>query len=391
MNRRLQLLSILTISAVMCFALPLQAQPAASPDDVVTVKVSGQGIDKDAAIKDALRNAIEKGGQSEIMAKSQTKDFALEYDIVLARSSGLVKDYKVLGEKTSDGLVTVEIEAKVSKKLIDATWGEVAILLKQLGRPKIMVFFTEVIHDLDRPEGTREVVQTDSVLGTQIERKLLKLGFKCVNAGQMKEIDRKKAEIAASEGDAGTLKSIASGYGAAIYIRGTSRASGPQRTNAAGIDLHMWETDATIQAFWTETGDSIFSNTMTGVRGGSRVAGPPGGRQTLEKTGAKLADASVFDLLEAWTRGTAGGVGDIIIDVSDVASVEQAIKIKKALEAIKGVEEVSKDGAKGTVKFTVTTNMNAENFVELLVDLKFEDFKLEVQDQKMKTISCKVK
>jgi hypothetical protein len=391
MNRRSYVFSLAVITAVIGLALLLPAQTARAQEDVATVKVTGQGIDKDAAVKDALRNAVEKGGLTEIASKSQTKDYALEYDVVLARSSGLVKDFKVLSEKQSDGLVTVEIEAKVNKKLIDATWGEVAILLKQLGRPKIMVFFTEVIHDLERPEGTREVVQTDSILGTQIERKLLKLGFKLVNAGQMKEIDRKKAEIAAAEGDAGTLKSIAGGYGAAIYIRGTSRASGPQKTTAAGIDLNMWETDATIQGFWTETGDAIFSNSMTGVRGGSRVAGPPGGRQAMEKTGQKLADASVFDMLEAWSRGTSGGVGDIIVEVKDVATVEQAIKIKKALEAIKGVEEVSKDGAKGTVKFTVVTSVNAENFVESVVEMKFEDFKLEVEDQKMKTIICKVK
>jgi len=391
MTRRSYLCTFAVITVAISLALLLPAPTARAQEDVAIVKVTGQGIDKDAAVKDALRNAVEKGGLTEIAGKSQVKDYALEFDVVLARSSGLVKDYKVLNERTSEGLVTVEIEAKVSKKLIDATWAEVTLLLKQLGRPKIMVFFTEVIHDLERPEGTREVVQTDSVLGTQIERKLLKLGFKLVNAAQMKEIDRKKAEIAAAESDAGTLKSIASGYGAAIYIRGTSRASGPQKTTAAGIDLNMWETDATVQGFWTETGDAIFSNSMTGVRGGSRVAGPPGGRQALEKTGQKLADASVFDMLEAWSRGTSGGVGDIIVEVKDVATVEQAIKIKKALEAIKGVEEVSKDGAKGTVKFTVVTNLNAENFVESVVELKFEDFKLEVEDQKMKTITCKVK
>ncbi len=366
------------------------AETVQADDDVVTVKVRGEGIDKDGAVKDALRKAIEAGGKNEIMSKSQTKDFALEYDVVLARASGLVKDYKILGESTRDGVTSVEIEAKVSKKLIDATWGEVTILLKQLGRPKIMVLFTEVIHDLERPEGTREVVQRSSVLGTAIERKLLKLGFKLVNPGQMKEIDRKKAEVAAAEDDTATLKQIATSYGAAVYIKGESRASGPQRTTAAGVDLYMWESDVTIQGFWTETGDSIFSNTMVGVRGGSRVGGPPGASKALETTGMKLADASVYDLLEAWTRGTAGGVGDIIVEVHNVGSITQGIAIKKALEEIKGVEEVNRDGAKGTVRFTVVTAMNAENFVEHVVELKFEDFKLEVEDQKMKTIICKI-
>lgn len=372
-------------------SLIMAAAQARAEDDVVTVKVQGQGIDKDGALKDALRKAIEQGGQAEIMSKSQTKDFALEYDVVLSRASGLVKDYKILGERSAQGVTFVDIEARVSKKLIDATWGEVAILLKQLGRPKIMVIFTEIIHDLDRPDPSREVVQKDSILGTAIERKLIKLGFKLVNPGQMKEIDRKKAEVAAMEDDADALKALAMNYGAQVYLKGVSRASGPEKTTAAGINLNMWETDVTIQGFWTETGDAIFSNTMTGVRGGSRVAGPVGGRQALEKSGVKLAESSVYDLLEAWTRGTAGGVGDVIVEVGNVADIKQGILIKKVLAEISGVEEVVKDGAKGTVKYTVQTNMNAEEFVEHLIEAKFEGFELDITDQKMKTITCRVK
>ena len=56
------------------------------------------------------------------------------------------------------------------KKILDATWGEVAILLKQLGRPKIMIIFTEIIHDVTRSEHGREVIQLDSILGAAIER-----------------------------------------------------------------------------------------------------------------------------------------------------------------------------------------------------------------------------
>ncbi|HUN81004.1 MAG TPA: hypothetical protein VMV81_05775, partial [Phycisphaerae bacterium] len=187
------------------------------------------------------------------------------------------------------------------------------------------------------------------------------------------------------------LKDLANTYGAAVFIKGTSRASGPEHTTAAGINLNMWETDVTIQGFWTETADAIFSNTMTGVRGGSRVAGPAGARQTLEKTGQKLADASIYDLLESWTRGTAGGQGDVIVDVGDVADIKQSIAIKKALESLKGVEEVVKEGVKGHVKYTLQTHMSAENVTEHLAELKFDGFTLDIEDQKAKTVVCKVK
>jgi hypothetical protein len=206
----------------------------------------------------------------------------------------------------------------------------------------------------------------------------------------MKEVDQKKIEAATAADDAAALKAVASSYGAAIYITGTARATGPERTTAAGVNLHMWETDVSIQGFWTETADAIFSNTMTATRGGSRVAGPAGATQTLEKTGMKLAEASVYDLLEAWTRGTSGGVGDIVIDMSNVADVKQTLAIKKALSEIQGVEEVTKEGVKGAVKFTVVTNMGAEEFLEHLAALEFEGFSIDVEDQKAKTIKCTV-
>lgn len=359
--------------------------------DVVTIKVQGQGIDKPGAINDALRKAVEQGGKNEIASRTKTKDFALEYDIVLSRASGLVKDYKVLSSRTRDGITTVEIEAQVSKTLIDATWADVAIQLKALGRPKIMVVFTEAVHDLDRPERNREIVQRDSILAARIERKLQKLGFKLVSPNQVKAIEKKQLEKATLEDDMAAIQAIASRYGAAVCLTGVSRATGPQRTTAAGIDLYMWETDATIRAFWTETADMIFTNSKTGIRSGSRVAGPIGGRKALEKTGEKLAEATVYDLLEAWTRGTAGGVGDIIIEVSNIAGVRQAIAIKKALATIQGVEDVTRDGVKGNVRYTVSINMGAEEFLEHLIELSFDGFELDVEDQKMKTIVCKIK
>ncbi len=391
MNTARRFRNYATVFLAICLVAVVPASIAGADDDIVVVKVKGEGIDKDAAIKDALRHAVEQGGKNEIASRSKTKDFALEYDVVLARANGIVKKYEVLKEKESGGVTTVQVEAHVSKKLVDATWADVAIKLKELGRPKIMVIFTEIIHDLDRVEANREVIQRSSVLGTQIERKLLKLGFKLVNPGQMKEIDRKKAEVAAMEDDTAALKALASNYGAAIYLKGESRASGPQRTTAAGIKLHMWETDVTIQGFWTETADAIFSNTLVGGRSGSRVAGPPGGRKALEKSGKKLADASVYDMLEAWAHGTLGGGGDIIVEIHNVANIKQAIQIKKALAKVKGVEEVHKEGVKGTVKYTVVTNMNAETYIEHMIEFSFDGFELDFQDQKLKTIICTVK
>ena len=71
----------------------------------------------------------------------------------------------------------------------------------------------------------------------------------------------------------------------------------------------------------------------------------------------------------------------MLIEVHDVANVRQAIRIKKALASVSGVEEVSKDGVKGNVRYTVTVNMGAEEFLEHLIELHFYGFELDVEDQ----------
>ena len=93
-------------------------------------------------------------------------------------------------------------------------------------------------------------------------------------------------------------------------------------------------------------------------------------------------------------RQAASGIAaEVAADVEALhgLTLEAKREIKKALAAIQGVEEVQRDGAKGTVKFTVVTPMGAEEFVEKLVEVTFEGFELEIEDQKMKTIICTCK
>ncbi|MFQ5424977.1 MAG: hypothetical protein ACE5F9_13495, partial [Phycisphaerae bacterium] len=59
------------------FAIALVVPLAAVGQDIVTIKVKGHGIGRDGAVKDALRKAVEQGGQNEIASRSKTKDFAL--------------------------------------------------------------------------------------------------------------------------------------------------------------------------------------------------------------------------------------------------------------------------------------------------------------------------
>ena len=109
------------VGSVLCVAVwafvwsvPVEAYG----QDVVKVKARGQGVDRDGAVKDALRHAIEKGGQSEIASRSKTKDFALEFDRFAGCSgpSRSSADRAGEGSSTRSFPISVSISARIASR-----------------------------------------------------------------------------------------------------------------------------------------------------------------------------------------------------------------------------------------------------------------------------------
>ena len=74
---------------------------------------------KSDALTEAFKNTLQKAVGVYIKAKSKVENFELTYNKILSESSGFVKNYKILKEKTEDGVYSVEIEAEVSGEKLD--------------------------------------------------------------------------------------------------------------------------------------------------------------------------------------------------------------------------------------------------------------------------------
>jgi len=376
--------------AIIC-SLPITPTLfAGSDENIVTVTVKGLGLDKDTALKDALRKAIEKGGRIKIYSESKTENYVLIRDTILARASGLIKDYKIISEGADDlGGYFVKITARVDRKLVDATWGQVEILLDQLGRPKILVSFVERIYDVSLPANRRERIDADSMLGNKIEELLTEKGFELVDKNQLNQLKKNKLVQATLKGDTQTIKQLAGQLGAEMFIVGNARGSGPQITNAYGTKLYMWETDVTLKAFWSETAQILFAKSEVGSRSGSRTPGPPGCKKAIAKAGDKLAKQCLLAILAKWSQTATGG-GKIIVEVKNI-SFKQMLKLQKALKKITGVKRVNRKWNKPTARYEITTTDSAETFVEKLADLTLPGFELDIEDQNFNTINATVK
>lgn len=366
----------------------IQAAPSAPQEDVVTLRIKGMGPDHDAALKDALRRAVEQGGRLEIYSQSETQNYQLVRDTILAQSSGLIREYRILGEGEDPvGGYYVEILAKVDRRIIDATWGQVKILLQQMGKPKILVNFVEKINDIALAN-RGEQIEVTSLLENKIEQLLVEKGFELVDKNQIERLKRDKLEEATIAQDTATVKQLATELGAEMFIVGFARASGPQISDAYGVRLFMWETDVTLKAFWSETGQILFNRSEVGTRGGSRAPGPPGAKDAIAKAGDKLAVECLQAILEKWSRTAVGG-GKVVLEISGLDFKKMMI-IQSGLQQIQGVQEVNRQWHKPVAKFEIGTVIPAEKFAEILSQMQFPNFALEIEDQKFNTIRASV-
>lgn len=383
----------LVLAAGFLLAVPgarAQDEPSAERprEDVVSVQVKGLGENHDVALKDALRQAIEKGGRLEVFAQSQTENFALVRDTVLAQATGLVKSYKILAEGEDPlGGYFVQISAEIDRRIIDATWGQVQILLKQMGKPRILVDVVEHINDIALTGSAQDRVEEAGILENKIEQLLVEKGFDLVDKKQIERLKRDRLDAAAKAKDVTAMKQLATELGAQMFIVGSARASGPEIENLYGVRTFMWEADVSLKAIWSETGQILFNRSLVGTRGGSRAPGPPGAKDALTKAGDRIAPECLQAILEKWSRQSVGG-GKIVLEVRGLNFQTSRI-LHDALKQMDGVSDVTRQWQKPVARYEIVAVPAAEQFAETLADTQFGGFWLEIEEQKFNTIQAR--
>ncbi len=357
--------------------------PAAAQDDVVEVTATGEGMSEDGARHDALRKALEKGGGVEISSHSQVENYQLMRDTIYARADGIVTDYKIIEEgEAAGGTRFCRIIAKVSKSAIASTWGEVQNVLDQVGRPGVAIY----IHE--RIDG---VVQDGSILEAQLENRLLKSGFNVYAGAHLQSLADKESADASSAQNLPKVQAIAKDYGTQIFITGTAQADAAGVRDIAGQAVAMYNGDATIKMYYTDTAQLLASESLANWRGGARgfhTVSPQAGKKALENAGVELVERCYQNVMRQWaTRISAGG--ELTLEVEGM-KIADAIRLKKKLKAIDPdrIRNVTHAMTKGIATFRIKAKMTAEELVEYLVEGEFAEM-IEVLDLKTNRIQAK--
>lgn len=103
---------IMMVALLLCLGFAPYAD--AADEGVIEVTATGIGKDSDAALKNALKNAVEQAMGSLIDSKIMIDNDEIIEDKILSHSGGFVQKHKIVeGPETSGGMVKVTIEAQV--------------------------------------------------------------------------------------------------------------------------------------------------------------------------------------------------------------------------------------------------------------------------------------
>ncbi len=374
---RLLRTTIIQLSLVVLLGQSTQAQ-----SDGVWVEDKGLGVTEEAALRDAMRNALSQGAGSEISSHSQTDNFELVRDAIYARADGFVSQVKVLGYSNAvGGLKSCRIRAFVKKGDVAASWGGVQNVLDQVGRPGIMVYVKETIDG---------VLQEGSVLEAHIENRFTKMGFDLYARSQLKAIEQKEMADAVANNNVSKMQAIAKNFHTQIFISGYANTNTAGSRNLAGQSTAMYNADGLLKMYHTDTGKLITSEVLTNCRGGARTAyagSHQGGRKALLNCAEELADRLYWSAMKSWSTQISAG-GTLVLEVQGVSAVD-AINIKRKLQdAVPDkIQSIHKSFSKGIATFRIQSTLSVDDLVIILSSGDLADF-MTIEDQQMGKIQA---
>ena len=137
------------------------------------VTVDGVGVDKDSAVRDAMRNAVENVIGTYIDSRTLVDKSVVALDEIYAKSQGFVKNINILNENRYGGeyrvTARIDVDTNPNAQLMNRL-----NMIMLLNDPRIAVVVVEKAVD-ENMGGTR--LSTDDVTESAMNEKLLDLGF----------------------------------------------------------------------------------------------------------------------------------------------------------------------------------------------------------------------
>lgn len=244
---------------------------------------------RDRAIDDAMNKLVKMKLGTSIEGKSVVQDFMLIESLVEAKSSGMVRNWKILKEGASEGAFVVTLRGEVYPSAVNDT---IEATLKNYGRPKFMVLIKETFEGkMNMPGFTVTELSIMEIMGNS--------GFEFVDAAMTQQLiqrDRYKMQRAINGQVAADVQDLLlDEVGAEVIIIGEAKTM-DQTAAMAGFAVNMKSKQAilNIKAIDVYTGRILATTSVNapGLHIDSATASKIAIQNVLKKVLGKVDDDS---------------------------------------------------------------------------------------------------
>lgn len=326
------------------------------------VTVTGLGADRDSALRDASRRAVEQVVGTFINSQTIMKNFAIELDEVYKKSQGFVKHITVLNEGMMDDAtykvtVKVDVDTNPDAKLMDSL-----TMIMRLNDPRIVVV---VLERNDEGQVVHNVL-AESALNSR----LLSDGFSHVlDAAQVADLQNVPLLKNLYEGKRGELMGEAD-HAADFLVIGTytkdeSKVSIPNYKESGMLETSIVNVKANlkIDVVSYHTGKIAGSFAVEGIGLENTISRAEDKAVTVA---AQRAADKLTETLKAHSAKNAQGI-EFIVTADNETILQQVIQMLRSLGTVNSVYIREQDGNKAVL--TVDSSYKPHEIVGQLRDI----------------------
>jgi len=343
-------------------------------------------IARDNAIQDALRKAVEQAVGTMVASETLVENFQVVKDNIYNKSTGYIKEYKIVKESPGKDLHTVTISAVVGTGDLKNDLGALGLLHARVGKPRTLFMIAEQNIGQEillywwgywGKGGAAFAGQSVemAVSETVLKEEFLNRGFNVIDISAVTgKFEISNAYRIADLTNTGAQE-IGRKMGAEIIIKGKALAKEGPRT--AGSSVGSYLADITLSVVRVDNGQVLASARNSAPA--RHVSQHVGGNQAIENAARGIADKLVEQITAKWTAETSGGQL-IQLTIRGLGGMKDLIKIKEFLRGkVRGVQNViQRSFEKGEAVLEVDAKSSAQQVGDELAAKPIQGLDLDI-------------
>lgn len=332
------------------FVFPAAAEQPEAPVGDVTVEAEGFGVSRDDALLKAKREAVSMGIGTVLISETEVKNFILQKDVVLTRTVGAVKEYKILKEGQPDPETwLVKIRAVVSMASVKEDLAAMKILLESMDKPRIMVVVRE--------DGGR-------VAENSINDYLASKQFDVVDAATVASLMHSEKNLMrrATEGDPVAASELAAANGAEYILVGKVTKNILENELLGSAGMKSGQASISARVVNASTGRIVVSRSANSAS--AHISEDVAKDKAVEKAARKLMDREMFESIVATFQDMINNGIPLDVTVRNVANYRMQKAVSQALQGSEVVSINKRGFTNAQLNLTVMFKGNSDTFAD---------------------------